>query len=293
MRSKSYHFYAMIAIISWALAFVLTKIGMEHYSCWGLSFWRYWFSVGAVFVLVIAYKLSKPAKEDIKWFFLSGLLGFALYTILFSTGTALVSATTSSLVIATSPVMAAMVGSAFYKEKLKAYQWIAIAIEFSGIGVLTMWNGVMSINVGVIWLLSAAFSFCLFNFVQRKLLQKYPPMSTAVYSILAGAIWMLPFTKTAVEEISTASFDLIVLLILLALVCSLLANLSWSKALRNAEKTTYVTNYMFITPIATAILGFVMISEIPDLATIVGGSIVLMGMLLFNKESVVEALNKK
>lgn len=292
MKNRSYHFYAMITIISWALAFVLTKIGMEHYSCWGLSFWRYWFSVFVVIILIAVYKISKPAKEDIKWFLLSGLLGFALYTVLFSTGTALVTATTSSLVIATSPVMTAMVGAIFCKERLKVYQWVAIAVEFFGIGVLTMYNGVLSVNVGIVWLLAAAFSFCLFNFSQRKILRKYPPMSVALFSLSAAAVWLLPFTETAVAEISTATWQLVAILILLAVVSSVIANLSWAKALRIAEKTTNVTNYMFVTPIVTAVLGFAMIGEIPDFATVFGGIIVILGMLLFNRENIKAALGK-
>ena len=39
---------------------------------------------------------------------------------------------------------------------------------------------------------------------------------------------------------------------------------------------------MFVTPFLTSILGFWLANEIPDRATLVGGSIILSGVLLFN-----------
>jgi drug/metabolite transporter (DMT)-like permease len=39
---------------------------------------------------------------------------------------------------------------------------------------------------------------------------------------------------------------------------------------------------MFITPFLTSIFGFFIASEVPDQATMIGGSIILLGVLLFN-----------
>ena len=47
------------------------------------------------------------------------------------------------------------------------------------------------------------------------------------------------------------------------------------------------------TPFLTTILGFIMIDEIPDKATILGGIIILTGLFLFNKESFLEPFRNK
>ena len=39
---------------------------------------------------------------------------------------------------------------------------------------------------------------------------------------------------------------------------------------------------MFITPFLTSIFGFLFAGEVPDFATVIGGSIILSGVLLFN-----------
>ena len=50
---------------------------------------------------------------------------------------------------------------------------------------------------------------------------------------------------------------------------------------------------MFVTPFLTTILGFIMINEIPDKATILGGIIILSGLFIFNKESFLEPFKNK
>lgn len=83
-------------------------------------------------------KMKIPKVIDIWWFFLSGAVGFFFYIIAFNKGSASVSASASSLVIATVPVITALFSYIIYHEKLKGFQWIAIAIGFSGVIILTL-----------------------------------------------------------------------------------------------------------------------------------------------------------
>ena len=50
----------------------------------------------------------------------------------------------------------------------------------------------------------------------------------------------------------------------------------------NAEQTSQVSNYMFITPFLTSVFGFIITHEVPEPATIIGGGIILLGVFLFN-----------
>ena len=54
--------------------------------------------------------------------------------------------------------------------------------------------------------------------------------------------------------------------------------MAWAKAFSLAEKTSQVSNYMFLTPFLAALLDF----RIPDKATCIGGGIILFGVLIFN-----------
>ena len=290
---KSYHFYAIITIIFWALAFVFTRLGLQYFDVYSLSFLRYLVASITLLVIICFIKINRPKKEDLFSFILSGALGFFLYVILFNKGTALVSAATSSIIIATVPVFTALLATFFYKEKLKIYQWIDIGIEFMGILVLTLMNGSFSINEGVLWLLIAALCLASYNILQRKLTKTYSALQASTYSIFFATIMLCIFLPGSINKAIHAPLIQMLYVLILGVFSSAIAYIAWAKAISLAEKTTYVSNYMFVTPFLTTILGFIMINEIPDKATILGGIIILSGLFIFNKESFLEPFKNK
>lgn len=290
---KSYHFYAIITIIFWALAFVFTRLGLQYFDVYSLSFLRYLVASITLLVIICFIKINRPKKEDLFSFILSGALGFFLYVILFNKGTALVSAATSSIIIATVPVFTALLATFFYKEKLKIYQWIAIGIEFMGILVLTLMNGSFSINEGVLWLLIAALCLASYNILQRKLTKTYSALQASTYSIFFATIMLCIFLPGSINKAIHAPLIQMLYVLILGVFSSAIAYIAWAKAISLTEKTTYVSNYMFVTPFLTTILGFIMINEIPDKATILGGIIILSGLFIFNKESFLEPFKNK
>ena len=290
---KNYHFYAITTIIFWALAFVFTRLALQYFDVYTLSFLRYLAASITLLIIICFIKINKPKKKDLPTFILSGALGFFIYVILFNKGTALVSAVTSSIVIAMVPVFTAFLATFFYKEKLKIYQWFAIGIEFIGILVLTLMNGSLSINEGVLWLLIAALSLAAYNVIQRKLTKTYSALESSTYSIFFATIMLCIFLPNSISKAIHAPLIQILYVLILGIFSSAIAYIAWAKAISIAEKTTYVSNYMFVTPFLTTILGFIMIDEIPYKATILGGIIILTGLFLFNRESFLEPFRNK
>ena len=291
--NKNYHFYAIITIIFWAMAFVFTRLALQYFDVYTLSFLRYLSASLTLLVIICFMKINKPKKEDFITYLLSGCIGFFIYVILFTKGTGMVTSATGSIVIAMVPVFTAFLASFFYKEKLKTYQWFAIGIEFIGILVLTLMNGTFSINEGVLWLLVAALCLATYNLLQRKLTKKYSAIEASTYSIFIGTLFLCIFLPSAIEPTIHAPIEHIIYVLILGIFSSALAYIAWAKAISMAEKTTYVSNYMFVTPFLTTILGFVMMGEIPDKATILGGTIILIGLFIFNKESFLEPFRNK
>ena len=263
---KNYHFYAITTIIFWALAFVFTRLALQYFNVYTLSFLRYLATSITLLIIICFIKINKPKKKDLPTFILSGALGFFIYVNLFNKGTALVSAATSSIVIAMVPVFTALLATFFYKEKLKIYQWFAIGIEFIGILVLTLMNGSLSINEGVLWLLIAALSLAAYNVIQRKLTKTYSALESSTYSIFFATIMLCIFLPNSISKAIHAPLIQILYVLILGIFSSSIAYIAWAKAISIAEKTTYVSNYMFVTPFLTTILGFIIIGEIPDKA---------------------------
>lgn len=279
---NSFHPYAMVTIVFWSLAYVLTRLTLQYFSAFSLGFLRYLIASCTLLLIAIVIKMKPPQKKDVPWFLLSGGVGFFFYMIAFNQGQATVTAATGSVVIATVPVITALLARFVYQEKLMPFQWLAILIEFVGVGVLTLMNKTFSVNAGLFWLLLAALALSIYNLLQRKLTQKYSALQSSTYSILFGTCMLAVFAPTSFREISHAPAIQYVYLAVLGICSSAVAYVSWAKAFSKAKKTSQVSNYMFVTPFLTSILGFWIAGEVLDKATLAGGSIILIGVLIFN-----------
>lgn len=279
---NSYKPYAMITVIFWSLAYAFTKLALQHFSAYSLGFWRYFIASVAMAVMAVAMKMKPPAKKDIPLFFAAGGSGFFMYMVTFNTGAATVSAATGSVIVATAPVITAFMASVIFHEKLKAHQWIGIAVQFGGVVVLTLMNDVFSVNSGIVWLFGAAVSLSVYNLLQRKLTKTYSAVQTAAYSIFFGTAMLAVFSSTAVREIKDAPPIQFLYLAVLGIFTSAVAYMTWSKAFSKASETSLVSNYMFLTPFLTSLFSFIIMGEVPDPATLLGGVIILGGIFFFN-----------
>lgn len=163
------HHYAFISVLLWGTSYILTKLAMESYTAGAMALFRN--GVGALVLLAVARHLRLPAPKRRDWplFLLSGVTGLGLYMYLFSYGTRLTGATTSGILIATAPIMTAVLARVVLRERIAVVGWAAIGLAFSGILVMTLWDGAFNINQGVIWLLTAALSLSVYLLLQRRL----------------------------------------------------------------------------------------------------------------------------
>ncbi len=278
----SFHPYALITILCWSMAYVFTRLAAPYLSPYAIGFLRIASAAAVLAVLAVPLKLKLPARADLPWFILSGAVGFFGYIIAFNKGCEVLSAATSSVIIATTPVITALLALFIYKERLRAYQWAAIAVEFVGVAVLTVMASGVSVNTGILWLVGAAVVLSIYNLLQRRLTKTYSAAQASAYSIFMGTIMLAVFLPHTVGEVQNAPASSIFYVVIMGILCTGLAYIAWAKAFAKAAKTSQVSNYMFLTPFLTSILGVIMVGEVPDGATLAGGAIILAGVVLFN-----------
>lgn len=280
--NDSPHPYAAVTIIFWSLAYVLTRVVLQYFSAYSFGFLRYFVASCTLVILALLLKMKIPRIADLKWFIMSGAVGFFFYIIAFNKGSERVTASTSSVVIATVPIMTALFSYFIYHEELKRFQWTAIVIEFLGVIILTLMDGIFTVNTGLIWLFFAAIALSVYNLLLRKLLKDYSALQVSTFSIFAGTLMLTIFLPTSVREVRNAMPILLLYILILGIFSSAIAYLAWSKAFSKAKHASTVSNYMFITPFLTTLLGFLITKEIPDWSTIFGGTIILLGLFIFN-----------
>ncbi len=279
---KSFHTYAAVTILFWSLAYVLTRLALQTFSAFSLGFLRYFAASCALLIIAFVTKTKRPRLHDLPWLLLSGAAGFFLYMIAYNQGQAMVTASTASVVIATVPVITALLARVFFREKLRGFQWAAMAVELAGVVVLTVLHGVLSVNTGLVWLFLAALALSAYNLLQRRLTKTYSAFQVSAYSIFFGTLLLAVFAPAAVREVGGAPAVSLVYVAVLGVFSGAVAYAAWAKAFSLAKQTSQVSNYMFITPFVTSALGFIIAGEVPDRATLLGGGIILLGAFVFH-----------
>jgi len=275
---------AFLTVLLWGSGFPFTRVIGSEISSYSLGLIRC--ALAAIILLVIGriVHIRKPfCKKDLLWFFLSGMAGFSVYFIFFNLGLTTLNSATGSIITAAAPILTAIGVFKLYHEKINLIGWLSIACAFGGVAVLLLWNGVLSINVGVIWMFLCAAVFAVYNILNRKFTEMgYTAIEITTYSAIAGTVQMLAFLPQTISDISSASMTANMAALYLGVMPSALAYFFWSAAISRAERTSEVSNYLFINPLIAAVLGFLMLHEIPDMGTFIGGIIIIASVIVFS-----------
>jgi len=76
---NSFHPYAMITIVFWSLAYVLTRLALQYFSAFSLGFLRYFTASCTLAVVAVYTRMKLPHKADLPTFLAAGAAGFFFY----------------------------------------------------------------------------------------------------------------------------------------------------------------------------------------------------------------------
>lgn len=278
--------YAIATVLFWGSSFPVSKIAQVQFTPASLGFLRC--SIASILLLLLggAMKMQKPRKKDMGLFVGAGLTGFTIYLVLFNTGLLTVTAATSSVIIALTPIFTAIGASKVYHEKISVRGWSCIFSAFIGVLILLLWNGIFSIRIGALYLLGAALMFCVFQLLNRELIHRgYSSLEVTTYSMLVGAIGLGFALPEGISQIMSANPEHLGALLFLSIFPSALSYFLWGKALSYAENTSQVTNFIFCNPLISTTVGFLLLGEIPSIETFIGGIIIIGSILQFNRQN--------
>jgi drug/metabolite transporter (DMT)-like permease len=268
-------------VLFWSSAFPAVKYSLEYYSPEALMLFR--FSLASV--LLLAYcaikKVPLPERRDLPMFVACGFVGLFVYMWAFNTGTDMVTSGISGFIIASAPVFTLILSIIFLKEGAGVLIWIGVLVSFLGIVIIAFTQVTdFQINFGVWLLLCAAVAAAVFINIQKHLLKKYNVMQITAYPIVLGTLFMCVFMPNLIRELPQAPMSANMVVAYLGLFPAAIAYFLWGYALNKAEKTVYVTSFLYLSPFLTIVMAYFWLGEtIPPLA-FVGGVVVIAGMVI-------------
>jgi len=274
---------AGLVVLFWASAFPAVRYSLQYYSPEALMLFRFLVASAVLLGYCIIKKIPPPKKKDLPLFTLSGFIGLFLYMWAFNAGTAFVSAGISSFLIATAPLFTLIMSIFYLKEKATPTIWLGVFISFGGLAIISFTQaGEAQLNIGIILLLGASIFTSIFTIIQKKLLLTYSAIQASTYSVIIGTVFMFVFFPALIREYPYASTSVNLIIVYLGIFPAAIAYFFWSLALSRAEKTIYVTSFLYLVPFLSSILAFFWLGEEISFLALVGGVIIIVGMIITN-----------
>ncbi|MCQ2177365.1 MAG: DMT family transporter [Bacteroidales bacterium] len=279
---------AALAVILWGLSYVWSDqllvqgIPVEYF-----VFIRVLFAGGILMVINLATGTEiRINRKDLPKFLLLAMFEPLIYFVCETYGIALTeSPTYSAMIIATTPLLALVVGIILFHEKLCFTNVIGFFICLGGILMVTATSSNVGdrFTLGVILLLIAVVAEVGQASCTKWLAGDYKPQVITMYQFILGAIYLSPmfFTK------GLAHFDTELYLsasvwrpiLFLAILCSCLCFTCWVNAIKHLGVARSAVLQALI-PVVTAIAGFLLGREHLNLMQIGGIATASIGVIL-------------
>jgi len=213
-------------------------------------------------VILVAVGLARgalrPGLRGRDWgvVVLLGLFGNTLFQSLLLLGIHRTSPGHAAILVALSPVLAALLARLLYGEPVGARRMGGIALGFLGVALIVMRgsHGTAS-TLGDLLSLGASLSWALYTVIGKRLLARATPLAVTTWATLIGVIPLLPFGVPGLRDVRWAALTSgqWLLLAYLSAGTIALANLLWYMALARTA-TARVVAFSFLIPlIATTI----------------------------------------
>ena len=204
---------------------------------------------------------TKIDREDWKYFFVIGFMGYFSTITLIQLGISLTGPSTAALINALSPASIMLMAALILKEKISKVKWLCLALALAGTFVVTSGTDGKSEMLGVALVLISLFTWGIASVFMRRLGGKYPPILVTTYGMAISLIFHLPVGAWSLvrDGIRLEPISIIAILYL-GFAGSGVAQYTWAKCLSVLPASTCSLFYP-LQPTFSALLGAIFLKE--------------------------------
>jgi drug/metabolite transporter (DMT)-like permease len=275
----------LLVMIAWAANFIVVKSATGQIPPVTFSLLRFAF---AATTLLIALRwregnLGLPRRDIIPVLGL-GAIGFGLYQILWTVALRDIPAGDSALLIATTPVITALLAVRSGADTLTRTKLLGSLTSFAGVAIIVASGPGFSLGsalVGDVLTLAAAGCWSVYTAFGAPILRRHSPLRTTAWAMVGGALTLaIPGVAQGVgvdwaairpEAWAGLAFS--------ATVAAGVANVLVFAAIRLLGPTR-ITAYQFLVPFIAVLLGSAFLAEAIRIEQILGGIVIVLGVAI-------------
>jgi drug/metabolite transporter (DMT)-like permease len=282
-------------MIVWAANFIVVKDALRTLPPVGFTFLRYGLaSIALLAILRVTEGSIRPPRPDTLRILFLGGFGFGLYQILWTTGLQSIPAGDSALIIASTPVLVAVLAVVSGADTLTPMKFAGAALSFLGV-VIVIAAGVgielTGSATGSALTLAAAACWASYTAFAAPVLRRHSPLVLTAWATVGGTIVLFPIglaqllAPGALDEIVGGRLVPIALAITYSgVLAAALANIIVFNGVRLLGPTRVITLQSFV-PAMAVVLAYLFLGEPIRPAQVVGGAVIVLGVALTRRAS--------
>ena len=265
----------------WGLSFLSIKLAVQVIPPMSLGLARFAIASLALWLLLLARR-RRPglALRDLPLMAGAGLVGVTVYFMGENNGVLILSASESSIIIGTIPVLTAVAERLFLRTRMRPAQYLGAVLSAAGVAAMVVESLRLSARpLGYLYMAVAALSWVAYGFMTRPLLARYDRLEITFWQSLFGGAGFIPFAlaETVRWEALTPLVGFNVLF--LGLFCSALGYLFYVTSLQvlGAGVSSVFINLI---PVVSVAASFLILGERLTMLQLAGGAVAVAGVYL-------------
>ena len=284
----------LVTVLVWSANFVVVKASIGAFGPLTFTALRYLVAVVTLF-LVLRWRMGEirwPARNGFVLIGL-GVLGFGAYQILWTVGLTQITVGDSALLVTASPVLTALLAGAVGIDRLSPPKVAGAGIAFAGVAVVIAAGHELALGAsltGDLLTLGAAVLWAIYTTAGARMLRVVDPLQATAWAVLGGALVLIPLgvLEAIAQPPTGVTAGAVVGVLYSGALAAGLANVLVFNAIRMIGPTR-VTATQFLIPAGAVVLGAVFLAEPVSVAQVVGGAVIVLGVWLTRRPSVVPA----
>jgi drug/metabolite transporter (DMT)-like permease len=281
-------------MVFWSGNFIVVKGAIGILPPVGFTFLRYCLAAVTLLILLrVREGAIRLPRGDVVPILLLGVIGFGCYQILWPVALQTIPAGDSALLIATTPVMTALLAMASGADRPNPVKIMGAFVSFAGVALVIAAGQGLDLRtsiVGDVLTLIAAACWAIYTVFGSGILRRHSPLVTTTWAIVAGTVFIAPLgiaqlaTAHPAGNVSDWGPPVLLAILYAGTLAAGFANVIVFHAVKLLGPTR-VTALQFLVPALAVAMAAVFLNEPIRPIQVVGGAIILAGVALLRRGS--------
>ncbi|MBE7440244.1 MAG: DMT family transporter [Spirochaetales bacterium] len=287
------HVQLALTAVFWGGAFHAAQLSLAIGPPVGVAVLRFSLASGLMLLLLSSLRVSLPRDAgSLVRTARGGLFGIFIYNLLFFEGLRQTSAINGSLIVASNPVITAILLFFWKGERLRRLQLAGALLTFVGVAlvILPAEGSAIQANAGDLMILGSTTCWAIYTILGQKLVVNPGPLVSTTLSMVTGTVMLVPFALLEVNYARPLDAQLLWLMnlelwlavVYMSVFATIIGYLWWYRGVR-ALGPTATAIYINLVPVTTMAIASLR-GESLGLRQLLGSLLVICGVYLTGKK---------